>query len=160
MHLEIGFRDKTVKQRKYDLKLYYPEEPAATQAHGTGAPPSIFLSSTATDADTAQAIKAALVNLGIEVLSDAELGAGMPLSRSVESGLAKAGHALFVMSGRPSLWMSREMDAARQHKVPVTAILVGESAKAPEFLGDTLQLRIKDGSEVNKVIEAVGAHPG
>jgi pYEATS domain-containing protein involved in immunity/TIR domain-containing protein len=155
MHLEIVFRDKTVSKRKYTLKLHYPTRIKAERVAEKSAPPIVYLSSTASDADTARVIKSSLVSRGIEVLGDDDLGAGMPLSLSVENMLAKSQHAIFVMSGRPSLWMSREIDAARRHGVPITPLLVGADSEVPGSLSDLMSMRISDETEIAKVLDGI-----
>jgi transcription initiation factor IIF auxiliary subunit len=153
MHLDIVQRDKTITRRKHDLKLHYPEESRARSAPEKSAAPRFYVSSTASDAGTAHEIKASLLEHGAQIVSNEDSSAGQPPSRALEDRMTKSKGAIFVMSSQPSVWMNREIEAARRHKVPITAVLVGATSPLPRSIADLTTVRIKDASEIEKVFK-------
>ena len=126
---------------------------AATESE-SAKKPVLFLSSTVADTDVAGILRRILSKYGISVVSPEELLAGVPLEKMVDEMISDADIAVFVISGRPSLWMNREIEAALAHKVRmIIPILVGAGTEILSSLREFQSVQVNSLSEIEKVAQ-------
>lgn len=123
-------RGAAIDERRHWLQLggdtVEVDAPEAPMPRGA----SIFISSGVADQPFADALREILEGQGAEVLtSDEPLLKKTYQSESLASGaLFQAGHAVFILSDRPSSSVRRELDLAAKLEIPVTAICIGPNA--------------------------------
>ncbi len=168
IHLSIVGRDGKTSKRKHWLRLEDSAPPEARAARSTAAKeapakPMAFLSYGVADAPIADAIRAGLTAGGFEVASPSDVSRSIPVERAVDEMLQRANVAVFVVSGRPSMWQSQEMAkaAALKHGT-IVPVLVGTSAQLPSQLTAFEPVRVTDSESARKLAqkmakEATGA---
>jgi hypothetical protein len=163
IYLDIVYKDGQTRKRKHWLKLEYakPEKRAvgmrqAAMESVSAKKPVLFLSSTVADADVAGIMRRALSKYDITVVPPEELLAGVPLEKMVGEMISNADIAVFVISGRPSLWMNHEIEAALAHKVRmIVPILVGAETELPSSLREFQSVQVSSLSEIEKVAQQI-----
>jgi hypothetical protein len=163
IYIDIVYKDGRTRKRKHWLKLEYPKPEKRTvgmrQAEvksELAKKPVLFLSSTLADADVAGIMRRILSKYGISVVSPEKILAGVPLEKMVDEIISDADIAVFVISGRPSLWMNREIEAALAHKVRmIVPILVGAATEIPSSLREFQSVHVNDLSEIEKVAQEI-----
>jgi hypothetical protein len=151
INVEIVPKEGRSRKLKHWLKLSSPETRAAAQrgakSGGTIAPrqPVVFLSYGVADTNVARSIMRALKGRGVEVIAASDAPAGVPFERTIEDMLGRADAAVFVISGRPSLWVARELETALKLQVPhILPVVLGESAELPRQLQSYQSVRLEE----------------
>jgi pYEATS domain-containing protein involved in immunity/TIR domain-containing protein len=121
---------KTLRHR---LELRYPKEEgnaAEDQAVNTAVatePSVFFLSCNIADSLFANALSKALLAKGARVLMVADEPSGLPWDASINRLLDQADFAVFIISGPLGSWMTREMEASTERKIPIIPIIIVSS---------------------------------
>jgi len=161
--IKIVYKDGQVRKRRHWLKLEYhepakrrdvmqKEESDVDSAKKT----VLFLSSTVSDANTAGILRRILSKHNIRVTSPDEVPLDMPMRNSIERMINDADMAVFVISGRPSLWMNHEIELTLAKKGrPVVPVLIGEGSELPPILKEFQAVKVKDISELESVAEQI-----
>jgi hypothetical protein len=139
IYMDIVYKDGQTRKRRHWLKLEYPRAAKHTASSRKAVPeaepakkPVLFLSSTVANAEAAGILRRILSKYNISVVPPDELPAGVPIGKMLESMINDADIAVFVISGRPSLWMTHEIEAILAHKVrTIVPILVGAGTELP-----------------------------
>ena len=93
-----------------------------------------FVSGGVADAEAVHQIRAALQKLNVRILSTDEAPSGVPAQAWIPRVIAEADLSVFLISGRPSLWLSLEIEAAINAGKFIVPVLVGTEAELPEAL--------------------------
>lgn len=114
--------------------------------------PAVFVSGGVMDSAALEALGRALASNGAEVLGAQQLHSGVPFAKSIDEMIARSDAAVFVISGRPSLWLAQEIEAARRHRVGIIVpILLGSNADMPQALRDFKAIRIEHTEQIEEV---------
>jgi len=150
IHLDIVGRDGKISKRKHWLRLEdkgtrRARSVVASAATESAEKPMAFLSYGVVDAPIADAIRAGLTAGGFEVASPSDVARSIPVERAVDEMLQRANLAVFVVSGRPSLWQSQEMAKAVAQKKggAIVPVLVGD-ARLPTALESFSPIYVTD----------------
>jgi hypothetical protein len=85
-----------------------------------------------------------------------ELPTGVPIGKMLESMINAADIAVFVISGRPSLWMNHEIEATLEHKVrTIIPILVGTGTELPPLLQKFQAVQVNNLLELESVAKRI-----
>jgi hypothetical protein len=153
IHVEIVGKDGKIARRKHWLKL---EEARTTRrtstTKGAAAGPErrlrAFVSFGVADSQIAESIRAGLVESGFEVSSPGDVISGVPLEKAVANMIDRADVFVFVVSGRPSLWQSREMTWAAARGVgTIVPVVVGPEVRLPEALAGRTAVHVANAEE-------------
>jgi hypothetical protein len=126
--------------------------PGAVPAQPGRKGPAVFISGGVMDTATLQALGSALKSNGAEVLGPQQISSSVPFAKDIDDMIARSNAAVFVISGRPNLWLAQEIEAARRHHVGVIVpVLVGSSAAVPEALKDYKAIRIDRPEQIVEV---------
>jgi hypothetical protein len=91
--------------------------------------------------------------------------AGVPWEKAADQMLGSADVAVFLLSGRPSLWTYTEIEQALAHKVRhVVPVVVGTRAEMPPRLEGIEALHLDSADQVEplakKILAAAGKGSG
>jgi transcription initiation factor IIF auxiliary subunit len=181
IYIEIIQREGKRIKRSHWLKLEYPKDSKQT-GHavkkstgrtmvrskapekpevelGSKASQSVYISSSAADAEFARKLRDQLSEHGVKVYSAEDISAGLPWKQSIQKAIEGADATVFVVSGEPNLWLKLEMDYAKATKPnTVIPVLVGESTRAPTPLTDLQTVRVASqedvGSAASEILKA------
>jgi len=150
IHIEIVPKEGRSTTLKHWLKLGSPATGAAAQRGMTPRQPVVFLSYGVADTTVARTIKSVLKERGVEVIAASDATAGVPFDRTINDMLARSDAVVFVISGRPSLWVARELETAMKLQVPhILPVVLGGSVELPRQLQSyqSVHLEEADGLE-------------
>jgi len=118
--------------------------------------PAVFISGGVMDTAALQALGSALKGKGAEVLGPEQVSSSVPFAKDMDDMISRSNAAVFVISSRPNLWLSQEIEAARRHRVGVIVpVLVGSSTAVPEALKDYKAIRIDRPEQIGEVANGV-----
>jgi pYEATS domain-containing protein involved in immunity/TIR domain-containing protein len=159
LYARIVAKDGKVHQRKHWLTLDGEARPAAAGAappSSAGEAPSepvAYLSAGSADAEVARHIRESLGARGIRVVTMDDAPAGLPMEAAVDRLLAPAQAAVFVLSGRPSVWTLTEIARARALSVPhLIPVMLGTATDVPEPLRGIEPLHLGSAADVERVV--------
>ena len=159
IHLDIVGRDGKTSERTHSLRLEDTGAPQASVTRSAAAAaatarPMAFLSYGVADGQIAEAIRSGLTAGGFEVASPSDVARSIPVERAVDEMLQRANVAVFVLSGRPSLWQSQEMAkaVALKHRT-IVPVLVGSTAQMPSRLEGFEAVRVTDPDSARKLAQ-------
>ncbi len=122
-----------------------PTDPPASAA----ARHTVYLSSGAADAGFTRKLTQRLADGGVRVTSADDVNPGMPWEDCYKLGIRNADTAVFVVSGRPTLFSKMEMEyahgAGHAHVIPV---LVGQNVTMPASLSGSVAVKVDSANEV------------
>lgn len=150
IRLDIVGRDGKTSKRTHWLHLAdkSPRQTRSSRQAALAEPvakPMAFLSYGVVDAQIADAVRNGLVDGGFEVGSPSDVARSIPVERAVDEMLQRANVAVFVVSGRPSMWQAQEMAKAVALKGPkVVPVLVGTSTRLPPQLEGSKPVYVTD----------------
>jgi hypothetical protein len=185
LYAEILFKDGRKERRSHWLKLDYPAESSATparrparrgaspssratapfrqphEAAGETPPRRVFVSSSVADVTLARALREAFTRAGFAVLSTEDAATGMPWERFLAETLRQADVFIFVLSCRPSLWMSREIEAATRRKgARILPVITADDVQLPDELRRFSPFQVRGESDVQAIARVVEAAAG
>lgn len=126
----VAVKDGRPRRLKHWLKLEYPAEgqdqrtSTTKQIAAGGARPVLFLSCSIADMPFANALSKALLAEDIEVIMVDDQPSELPWDASINISLNRANLAVFIVSDTPNTWMTRELEASKERKLPVIPILI------------------------------------
>jgi hypothetical protein len=163
LYARIVSKDGSVRRLKHWLTL---DGGAATAPPGgvllesmaaeAPAAPVAYLSAGSADAELARHVRESLVARGMRVVTMEDAPAGLPMETAVDRLLAPAQAAVFVLSGRPSVWTLAEIARARALSVPhLIPVVLGASTAVPEQLSDVQAVHVDSAGDVERVVEHI-----
>jgi len=163
IYLSIFLKDGRTRKRKHWLRLRYPEPKRVVAKRGMPKPevgpqmPKVFLSYGVADAQSARIVREALRNRGFEVMAADDMAAkGVPFEQQVEDLIRRADAAIFIISGRPSLWVMKEIDMALDRKIRhIVPVIVGDVRPIPPRLEAFKAVHIEDPDQTEAVINGI-----
>lgn len=105
-------------------------------------PTTVFVSGGIADTDAIRKLGDALTALNVRVVGTEDISAGVPHQVAVADQIAQASMAVFLVSGRPSLWLNEEIETAKRHGKRIVPVLLGEESQLPESLSEFKSLRV------------------
>lgn len=157
IYLQIAHRDGKVRKRRHWLTLPHPakrsrgKEGELKSAKG----PTAYVSSAAADGPIARKLREALSGRGFKVLSMEDPPAGIPWEKAIDQMLSSADVAVFLLSGRPSLWTQTEIEHALAHKVRHLVPVVVGDAEIPHRLESIEALHIESPDQVESLAKRI-----
>lgn len=152
IYIAITQKDGKIRHRKHALKLAYPEQ-AAVEVKVRGAktaaaplPGRMFVSGGLADGEAVEQLDEGLRRRGVEVVRTEKPKSG---------ALKNADMAAFLISGRPNLWMTREMEMCQTNGLPFLPILVGSAAELPDSIKGVRAIRVSGEEGIEGVAEQV-----
>lgn len=104
-----------------------------------------FVSGGVTDSEAVHKLRASLSQLNVRILSTDDAPRGVPTHAWIPRVIAEADIAVFLISaGRPSMWLSQEIDAAIRANKHIVPVLIGSEAELPEALSRHVSLHIEN----------------
>jgi hypothetical protein len=164
IYLEIKNKDGSTKKRRHYLKLNEPETSKALSNPKIGTPSpakeslrrTVFVSGGTRDLDPIQAVREAFSGQNVEVVGPEDVKGGQELRRTVNDMIARADAAVFVISGRPNLWLNEEIKAAVKGGVPhILPLVVGANVEVPDTLGEINAIRVENPSAVGDMTQTI-----
>ncbi|SFM37977.1 pYEATS domain-containing protein [Nitrosomonas communis] len=158
IYIDIAYKDGKHQQLSHDLRLTSEidsedntEQKGAELTSYMGKvdvtvkhlpPKMIFISGGAADAEVLGRLRESLKKLNLCIKDATDVPAGIPLQTYIDSLIAKADVVIFLISGRPSLWLSQEIESAKHSNKPLIPILVGQDSHLPASLNEYQYFRI------------------
>lgn len=163
IYLDIGFKNGQTRKRKHWLHLRSPAgkraapKRAAMPSGGSPQIQRVFLSYGVADAQIGRMLGAALTHRGLEVLTAEDMiSKGIPFEQKIDDVTRRADAAVFILSGRPSLWVMREIETALDQRIPhILPVLVGEDIELPARLRELQAIRIMAPTQMEQIDSAV-----
>lgn len=102
-------------------------------------------------------MSAVLSERGLEVLTgENTITADLPFEQQVDEMIRRADAAVFLLSGRPGLWVMREIDMVLDRKLRhIVPLLVGASTELPVRLRELEPVRVPALDQLEPVIEEI-----
>jgi len=116
---------------------------------------TVFVSGGIADADAVHRLSNSLAKLNVRILSADEIPNGVPFQIHIENMIGQASLAVFLVSGRPSMWMNQEIETAKRHGKHIVPVLVGSESELPETLQDFHSLRIDNLDSVADLAQGI-----
>jgi hypothetical protein len=162
----VQIHPKSGKPRKlrHWLTLPYPSKDAgaAPPRRGATPPPSgeqprtAYLSAGADNAALGRRIRDVLSARGFRVVSMDDVAAGVPIETGVDRLLGGAEAAIFLLSGKPSLWTRTEVARAKAHNVPhLVPVVVGTAAELPSELRGIQAVQVDEKMNVERLADQI-----
>lgn len=104
---------------------------------------TVFISGGVADSEAVRQLRVALASLNVNILSSDDVPAGVPAQAYISHLIARVDIAIFVISGRPSLWLSQEIEAAKRAGKRIVPVLTGSEAELPDALSGYQSMHIK-----------------
>jgi hypothetical protein len=142
LKLEEELSDRLQRKVKKGVKKILDGE--AERGGGAGAERrSVFISSSAADMPLARVLGEALQEKGVEVLA-ADESSSLPWNVFLNSQMKRADNAVFILSDSASPWVTQEIKAAHNHRLPVTLLVIaGRPVEIPPDLDGPGVARLK-----------------
>ena len=157
MYVQVKNKDGSTKKRRHDLKLSDPtisrnrskRKIGTTSAGKESSHRTVFVSGGTRDIDAVHAVREAFSRHNVEVVGPQDVKAGQDWQKTVNDMIARADAAVFVMSGRPNLWLNEEIKAAVKEGVRhIVPLIVGSSVEVPDILHDIEAVHVDSQSAV------------
>jgi len=117
---------------------------------------TVFVSGGTRDIDTVHAVREVLSRKNVEVVGAQDIKAGQEWLRSINGMIEKSDAAVFVVSGRPNLWMNEEIKAAVKAGVRhIFPVVVGSNVELPDMLQTFQAVHIDSPSAVEGLVEKI-----
>lgn len=95
---------------------------------------TVFISGGIADTETIDLLKASLRERNVMIVGADEIPSGAPFGTQIENLIGQADLTAFVVSGRPSRWVTQEIALAQRYGKRIVPVLVGESGQLPDSL--------------------------
>ncbi len=163
IYIDICLKNGRIRRRRHWLRLRYPEQKGAAAKRSAPAPevpsrmPAVYLSYGVADVQIARIVRAAMDERGFEILAAEDMIAeDIPFEQRVGDLMRRADAIIFIISGRPSLWVTKEIEMALDKKIRhIVPLLVGEAAQLPVRLQEFQAIRIENPDEAETLIEDI-----
>lgn len=116
---------------------------------------TIFVSGGVADAEIVRRLREDLKKLNVHVLETEDASASVPYQVYVSNLIAKADLVVFLLSGRPSLWLSQEIEYATQQQKRIVPILVGEDSQLPDALQGNKSFRLDNLGDIESLARMI-----
>ena len=151
INVAINRKDGKVLKREHWLKLTHPR--GVEKRRATRKQPAVFLSYAVTDAALANALRHALKNRDIQVLTGDDIPPALPLQESIRFLADRANAGVAIISDVQSPWVVHELDYLKERRLPVIPVTVGQQVKMPERLKGVKTIRLRDVGEVESIAD-------
>lgn len=116
---------------------------------------TIFISGGIADTEAIDLLKTSLQTKNVRILSSDDLTAGFSFNSTIESLIDQADLAAFVVSGRPSRWVSQEIALAQRYGKRIVPVLVGESVQLPDSLSGLQSFRLDNADAASGLADSM-----
>lgn len=164
IYIQVKNKDGSTNKRRHYLKFNDPDISMARSNRKGGATSSakefprrtVFVSGGTRDLDAVHAVRKVFSGQNVEVVGPQDVKGGQELQRTVNDMIARADVAVFVISGRPNLWLNEEIKAAVKGGVRhILPLVVGTNVEMPDTLQDKNVVRVKSPSAVEDMTETI-----
>lgn len=164
IYIQVKNKDGSTNKRRHYLKFDEPDISKAGSNQRSGKtslakePPrrTVFVSGGTRDLDAVHAVRKVFSGQNFEVVGPQDVKGGQELQRSVNDMIARADIAVFVISGRPNLWLNEEIKAAVKGRVRhILPLVVGTNVEMPDTLQDKNVVRVESPSAVGDMTETI-----
>jgi transcription initiation factor IIF auxiliary subunit len=177
IYAEISLKNGEILKRRHWLKLEHLSQTpdravfkttssggdASRRAPRRGATPktdapalTVFLSGSIGDVPAIRTLKTVLERHGATVTTAESMPANLPWEHAIRDRIRNADVAVFVLSRRPSLFLTEEIDLALETGTAlVMPVLIGPDVEPPPQLQDWEAFRIIDETEIEQVAAKV-----
>jgi hypothetical protein len=156
----LALSQQPVRQRAAPSKFAATDQsssrdpPTSNESEQIARPPVAFISSSAADSALAREVSALLETRGFKVVSSGHGKPGVPWSVSLDDMLRSANAAVFLLSGRPSLWTYNEIEHVLAHEIPhIVPVLIGSDAEVPPRLESFTAIHLDSGANAANLAE-------
>jgi hypothetical protein len=163
IYIQVKNKDGSTNKRRHYLKFDDPDIDKAGSNRRSGKifsakePPrrTVFVSGGTRDLDAVHAVRKVFSGQNFEVVGPQDVKGGQELQRTVNDMIARADVAVFVISGRPNLWLNEEIKAAVGGKRHILPLVVGTNVEMPDTLQDMKVVRVESPSAVGDMTETI-----
>ena len=164
IYIQVKNKDGSTNKRRHYLKFNDPDISMARSNRKGGATSSakefprrtVFVSGGTRDLDAVHAVRKVFSGQNVEVVGPQDVKGGQELQRTVNDMIARADVAVFVISGRPNLWLNEEIKAAVKGGVRhILPLVVGTNVEMPDTLKDKSVVRVESHSAVGDMAEMI-----
>ena len=164
IYIQVKNKDGSTNKRRHYLKFNDPDISMARSNRKGGATSSakefprrtVFVSGGTRDLDAVHAVRKVFSGQNVEVVGPQDVKGGQELQRTVNDMIARADVAVFVISGRPNLWLNEEIKAAVKGGVRhILPLVVGTNVEMPDTLKDKNCVRVESPSAVGDMTETI-----
>jgi len=96
-----------------------------------------------------------LEKLNVNILSADNMPSDVPFQVQIDNLIEQSNLAVFLVSGRPSMWMNQEIETAKRHGKHIVPVLVGSGSELPETLQGFHSLHIDNLDSVADLAQGV-----
>lgn len=116
---------------------------------------TVFVSGGVADTDAVNRLSNTLASLNVNILSADDMPSDIPFQVQIDKLIGQSNLAVFLVSGRPSMWMNQEIETAKRHGKHIVPVLVGSESELPESLRDLHSLRIGNLDSVADIAQGI-----
>lgn len=164
IYVQVKNKDGSMNKRQHYLKLNDPDIGKArlnqkSRRTFSAKEPlrrTVFVSGGTRDSEAVDAVRKVFSEKNFEVVGPQDVTGGQELQRSVNDMIARADVAVFVISGRPNLWLNEEIKAAVKGGVRhIVPLVVGTNVEMPDTLKDKSVVRVESHSAVGDMAATI-----
>jgi len=116
---------------------------------------TVFVSGGVADTDAVNRLSNSLAKLNVNILNAGDMPSDVPFQVQIDKLIGQSNLAVFLVSGRPSMWMNQEIEAAKRHGKHIVPVLVGSASELPESLRGLHSLHIDNLDSVANLAQGI-----
>ncbi|MFA6971206.1 MAG: pYEATS domain-containing protein [Gallionella sp.] len=116
---------------------------------------TVFVSGGVADTEAVHKLRMSLEKLNVNILSADNMPSDVPFQVQIDNLIEQSNLAVFLVSGRPSMWMNQEIETAKRHGKHIVPVLVGSGSELPETLQGFHSLHIDNLDSVADLAQGV-----
>lgn len=116
---------------------------------------TVFVSGGVADAEAVRRLSNSLRNINVHILSVDDMPSDIPFQIQIDKLIEQSNLAVFLLSGRPSMWMNQEIETAKRHGKRIVPVLLGSERVLPESLQGLNSLHIDRLDSVADIAQSI-----
>lgn len=116
---------------------------------------TVFVSGGVADTEAVHRLSNSLERLNVNILSAEDTQRDVPYQVQIDKLIGQSNLAVFLVSGRPSMWMNQEIETAKRHGKHIVPVLVGPGSELPETLQGFHSLHIDNLDSVADLAQGI-----
>lgn len=116
---------------------------------------TVFVSGGIADAEAVRHLSNSLKKFNVNILSVDDMTSGVPFQVQIDKLIDQSNLAVFLVSGRPSMWMNQEIETVKRHGKRIVPVLLGAESILPESLQGLHSLHIDRLDSVADIAQSI-----